>query len=99
MILSIFFVCTYNIDFYFLSCALLLIKYTKSSHTANVNKTQFIFMPMKTDFHGYVFRNRPIGILVNYYNNNKNAGAYVVIHLKREKAGFRYSSFCHPINL
>ena len=56
MILSIFFVCTYNIDFYFLSCALLLIKYTKSSHTANVNKTHFCFMGMKIDFHGHEFR-------------------------------------------
>ena len=48
MILSIFFVCTYNIDFYFLSCALLLIKYTKSSHTANVNKTHLKYMPLDT---------------------------------------------------
>lgn len=62
MILSIFFVCTYNIDFYFLSCALLLIKYTKSSHTANVNKTHSIFTGMKIYFHAHVFRFGRMGI-------------------------------------
>ncbi|WP_308573275.1 hypothetical protein, partial [uncultured Parabacteroides sp.] len=38
---------TYNIDFYFLSCALLLIKYTKSNHTAKVNKTLPNFIGMQ----------------------------------------------------
>ncbi|WP_222616330.1 hypothetical protein, partial [Parabacteroides hominis] len=65
MILSIFFVCTYNIDFYFLSCALLLIKYTKSSHTANVNKTHLKNMGYKIKFHALLFRFGPTGILEN----------------------------------
>lgn len=65
MILSIFFVCTYNIDFYFLSCAILLIKYTKSSHTANVNKTHLKYMGYKIKFYVLLFRFGPTGIEIN----------------------------------